>query len=155
MNQKLILAEKERCQQLMMAEIDGETTGKEKAELSELLQKYPELSLEQSTFRQLKEVTQNMKLKQPDAEIWQTYWYNVYNRIERGFAWFIFTLGIGILIVYGLLQAVLDLWNEPNLPMIVKLGIFGILLGLVLLLISTLREKLFLRRHERYKEVKK
>lgn len=146
---------KDRCRKLMMAELDGEIKISEKEELLQLLQEYPDLNKEYKSFREMKEVTETMSLKKPDPEVWETYWYKIYNKIERGLAWFILTIGAGILIVYGLGQALSNLWQDPNTPALLKIGIFGALLGLILLLISVLREKLFLRRHERYKEVKR
>ncbi len=146
--------QKERCKQLLMALIDGEITAEEHQELERLLRQFPEFREELANFQELKEVTRAMKLKSPDPEVWQTYWQNVYNRIERGLAWLIFTVGAAILIAYGLMKVVMEIWNDPDLPAIVKYGLYGVILGLVLLLISVLREKLYLRKHERYKEVK-
>ena len=154
MSRKNINAE-DRCRQLMMAELDGEISSEEKKELHELLQQNPNLKEELHSFTQLKEVTNTMAFKTPDPEIWETYWYNIYNKIERSLAWFILTIGAGILVIYGIGQAVLNIWEDPQISFIVKVGIFGAFLGVFLLLISVLREKLFLRRQERYKEVKR
>ena len=147
--------ERERCRHLIMAKLDSELSRIEGDELQSLLNKYPDLKKEYQSFKQLKEVTNTMAFKNPDKEIWETYWYNIYNRIERGLAWFVLTLGAAILITYGLGQAFSGIWHDPNLPAIVKVGIFAALAGLILLLISVLREKLFLRQHERYKEIKR
>ncbi|HDL18380.1 MAG TPA: hypothetical protein ENH29_04945 [Bacteroidetes bacterium] len=147
--------EKERCRQLMMAVLDGELSRIESDELQSLFKKYPDLKNEYLSFKQLKEVTNTMAFKNPDKEIWETYWYNIYNRIERGLAWFVLTLGASILIAYGLGEMFADVWKDANLSTILKIGIFAALAGLILLLISVLREKLFLRHHERYKEVKR
>ncbi|MBN2029408.1 hypothetical protein JW824_04120 [bacterium] len=145
----------ERCHLLMMAEIDGEISPSEKEELQRLLKEFPDCLSDFQSFKQLKEVTNKMALKKPDSEIWETYWYSIYNRIERSLAWLIFTVGVGILIVYGVVQLVSDLWQDTNIPLILKLGIFGTLLGLFILLISVIREKLYLKKNERYKEVQR
>lgn len=149
------LDKKERCHLLMMAEIDGEISPSEKNELQRLLKKFPDCLSDFQSFKQLKEVTDKMVLKKPSSEIWETYWYSVYNRIERKLAWLVFTVGIGILVVYGAIQLVSDLWQDTAIPFILKLGIFATLLGLFILLISVIREKLFLRQNERYKEVQR
>ncbi len=146
---------KDRCRQLMMADLDGELSPFERNELQDLLNSFPDLIREIDSFRQLKEVTNPMTLKKADPEIWETYWYNIYNRIERSIAWFIFALGAGILIVYGIGEAMSGIWRDPDISVIIKIGLFGALLGVVLLLISVLREKLFVRRNERYKEVQR
>ena len=118
---------KDRCRQLMMAEFDGEIKKSEKDKLLQLLKEYPDLNEEYKSFLELKEVTDTMSLKNPDPEIWETYWYGIYNKIERGLAWFILTFGAGILIVYGLGQVLSNLWQDPNIPILLKIGIFGAL----------------------------
>jgi uncharacterized membrane protein len=145
---------KERCQALMMAALDGEITKAENSELQILLNRFPDLRVEYQSFTKLREVTKTMKLKEPDSDIWQTYWYNVYNRLERGLAWFIFTVGAAVVLAYSFGQVLFDLWKNSSLPLILKIGIFGLILGVILLLLSILREKLFLRKHERYKEIR-
>ena len=144
---------KERCQQLITAAVDGELAPGEEKELEQLLGRFPELRKEFHEFKSLKEVTKSMKIKSPDPEFWQVYWQNVYNRIERGLAWFLFTIGAGILITYGLVEGLLEILRDPNLSVIVKIGIFSLVLGLVMLLLSVIREKHFRKQHERYKEV--
>jgi hypothetical protein len=149
------LNKKERCQQLIMAEIDGEISSSEKNELQKLLKEFPDYLSDLKSFKQLKEVTDKMSLKKPASEIWETYWYRVYNRIERSAAWLFFTVGVSILIVYGGIQLISGLWQDATIPLVLKLGLFGTLLGLFILLISVVREKLFLRKNERYKEVQR
>ena len=147
--------EKERCRALMMSAIDGVISPDEKTELQTLLKKYPDLEQELKTFHQLKEVMDKVELQKPKDDLWKTYWYSVYHRMERGLAWFLFSVGAAILIAYGLFQAVMEIWVDTDLPLIIKIGIFSAILGTVVLLISVVREKLFLRRNERYKEVRR
>ncbi len=92
--------EKEKCRLLMMALVDGEITTEEKIELDTLINKFPDLQKENQEFLKLKEMTQTMKLKEPDQEIWLTYWQSIYNRIERNFAWLLFGIGAAVLLTY-------------------------------------------------------
>lgn len=144
---------RERCQHLMMALIDGEISQLEKTELDNIISKYPDLQEEYQEYLKLKEVTQTMKLKEPDQEIWQTYWQNIYNRIERGFAWILFGIGAAVLLAFGLYTFIINIWATTEIPFLIKVGIYIALVGMILLLISIMREKLFLWRNERYKEV--
>jgi hypothetical protein len=146
---------RERCRILMMAEIDGEISAEEREELRTLLKRYPELSQEFEQFTRMKEVMDHMQLEKPKDDIWKTYWFNVYHRLERGLAWFLFTLGACIVFAYGLFRAVLGIWADADIPLIIKIGIFSVILGAIILLISVIREKVFLSRRERYKEVQR
>lgn len=96
-----------------------------------------------------------MKLKEPDQEIWLTYWQSIYNRIERNFAWLLFGIGASVLLTYGLYALIINIWEATEIPLLIKFGIYVVMLGMVLLFISIIREKLFLWRNERYKEVLK
>jgi len=154
MNEKNI-DEKEKCRLLMMALVDGEFTTEEKIELDTLINRFPDLQKEYKEFLILKEVTQTMKLKEPDQEIWLTYWQSIYNRIERNFAWLLFGIGAAVLLTYGLYALIINIWEATEFPLLIKFGIYVVMLGMVLLFISIIREKLFLWRNERYKEVLK
>jgi hypothetical protein len=50
--------------------------------------------------------------------------------------------------VEGLIQA-------PDVPVFFKIAILSVLGGVVILLVSLVREQLFVRKRERYKEVEK
>ncbi len=96
-----------------------------------------------------------MTLKTPPDEVWDDYWMNIYNRIERGIAWIIFSIGAIILMTYGLFKAVEEIIADPQLAVIVKIGIITVIGGLVILAVSILREKLRVRKSDPYKEIKR
>ena len=81
---------------------------------------------------------------------------NIYNRIERGIGWIIFSVGCMILITYGLFKAVESIIADPQLETIIKVGIIAVIAGTVILLVSVLRERLFVRKTDQYaKEVER
>ena len=93
--------------------------------------------------------------KSPPEEQWDHYWRSVYNRIERGIGWTLASVGAAVLIGYGLWHAIQGLLADTGMPEILKLAIFALLAGAAVLLISTIREKLFTYRNDRYKEVER
>lgn len=96
-----------------------------------------------------------MKLKSPSQEVFDSYWMGVYNRIERGIGWIIFSVGAVILITYGLFKFAETLINDSQLETIVKIGIIGIIAGIVIIFVSIIREKLTIRKTDKYKEVQR
>ena len=96
-----------------------------------------------------------MKQKAPPEEVRDKFWINVYNRLERSIGWIIFTVGAVILITYGLFKAVESILSDTQLVGIVKVGILAAIAGLVILFVSVLREKLFVRKSDPYKEVQR
>ena len=155
MNDQTKTRDQERFQQLLMGALDNELPSDELLEFNVLVRQYPEFKTELEQYRHLKEVTQSMKFKSPKQEVWDNYWMRVYNRIERGIAWIIFSIGAVILITYGLFKAVEAIIADPQLEFIIKIGIIAVLAGLVILFVSVVREKLFVRKSDPYKEIER
>lgn len=148
--------ERERFEHLLMAALDGELAPQEQAQFDRYLRDYPECAREYQRYRTLKEVTSTMQFQKPPLEVWDSYWTRVYNRLERGLGWILFSIGAIVLLTYGLYHAVESLIADPGLAPVVKLGMLGVIAGLVILLVSVIREKLFTAKSDRYqKEVQR
>jgi hypothetical protein len=145
----------ERFQLLLMGAIDNELTPEQWAEFQHLLSQDRARAEEWKRYQQLKEVTHAMKFKSPSNEVWDNYWTRVYNRIERGIGWIIFSIGAIILLTYGIFKAVESLIADPKLEGIVKVGIIAVILGLVILIVSVVREKFFIQKSDPYKEIQR
>jgi hypothetical protein len=145
----------ERARRLMMAALDGELSGAEHDELRELLAADAGLRREFERLQRVKEVTSTMEMRQPPEEVWDPYWTSVYNKAERGVGWILVSIGAIILAGYGLWHAAEAIVADTNLPGFVKIALFGLFLGVAVLLVSVVREKLFTSRHDRYREVKR
>ena len=149
MNQK-----HEQFRILMMKALDGELSPREETEFQQLLQDEA-FRREWLEFKQLKEVTQGMKFKNPPQEVWDSYWMSVYNRLERGLAWILFSIGAIIFLSYGLYQLFHEVVNGSELPLLLRVATVALVIGTAILLVSVIREKLFVRRRDPYKEVQR
>lgn len=83
------------------------------------------------------------------------YWTSVYNRMERRIGWILFSIGAIIILFFGGYKLVEGLVQAPDVPLLFKVAILSVLGGLVVLLVSLARERIFVRKRERYKEVEK
>jgi len=155
MSKPIPAALQEHFQQLLMGAVDGELTPEQQLEFNQLIEAYPHLKDEWQEYAKLKEVVKTMKLKTPPDEVWDRYWLGVYNRLERGIAWILFSVGAIILITYGIYHFIETLIVDQQLSGIVKFGIVAVIAGVVILLISVAREKLIVRQKDPYKEVKR
>ena len=79
--------EKQRFEQLLTKAIDGELEAAEQVDFDAFISRYPECRQEWQEHQKVKEATKMLKFKQPSGEVWDNYWINIYNRIERGVAW--------------------------------------------------------------------
>ncbi len=92
-------------------------------------------------------------MKDTNQNDYDLYWSKFLNRLERVVGWFLFITGILILISYGLFQFILLLLKNTQLSSFVKAGIFLTVVGFVLLLFSVVRERLTLRKKDKYTEI--
>jgi len=152
-NTQLSSYEWNRFRMLMMAMLDGEISNGDKREFQQYLSTYPECQKEWNEYQKLKEITMQVKFKEPPEEIWDRYWLSVYNRIERGIGWIFVSIGAMIVLFYGGFKAVESLIVDPTIVLALKIGIIALLIGTVIVLVSVIREKFFTRKYDKYKEI--
>ncbi len=140
---------------LMMAALDGELDDAGRAELESRLAADDELRAEYERLEHVKELTMMSKVQEPPQEQWDTYWQSVYRRLERGVGWILVSLGALVLASWGLWQGITSLLADTGVPSPVKLAIFAVGVGSLVLVFSVFREKLFTYRHDPFKEVER
>lgn len=145
----------DRFQILLMGAIDRELTEQDRTEFEFMIQNNSEFNKEYEQYKKLKEVTNSMKFKSPPAEVWDKYWLGIYNRIERGIGWIIFSIGFILLSSYAIYKFIMSLITDPNLDSFVKFGVLTLVTGLVILIVSVFREKLTMRHSDPYKEIQR
>jgi ferric-dicitrate binding protein FerR (iron transport regulator) len=145
-------AARERARTLMMAALDGECSMDERRELESLLAGAPDLAADFRRMARVKEVTTGMRLQSPPEEVWDRYWTSVYSRAERGVAWVLISAGAVILSAYWLWQAIAALLADTTVPALIRVAVLALGLGLVILLVSVLREKMFTHRRDPYEK---
>lgn len=143
----------ERLRHLMMAEVDEEISGEERAELESALDEDPDLRNELEAFQRLKEVTDTMSPLKPPGETWDRYWEDVYRRLERGIAWVLVSLGTIVLGTWGLWNVARGLIEDTSMPTFIRWSLLALLAGFVILFVSVLRERLFMGKSDPYKDV--
>jgi hypothetical protein len=139
----------------MMAALDGELSADERRELDGVFDDHPEIRHEFAVLRRVKEVTGSMAYKEPPEEIWDRYWLSVFNRVERGIGWILISTGAVVLLAWGAWRWLEALWGDAGLPLFAKLAIMAVSVGLLVLCVSVIREKLFAYRRDPYKEIER
>jgi len=147
--------QKHRFHLLLMAALDRELSPEDEREFKNFLAISPDCQREWEEYQKLKEATVQLKFMQPPEEVWDRYWLNVYNRIERGLGWILISIGAMIVLFYGAFKAVEVILADTQLEWFMKAGILAVLGGLVILLVSVLREKLLLRKTDKYREIQR
>lgn len=145
----------QKIKELISSYHDGELGNREKKMLEEHLEQCAECRREFEEMGKFEEVMGKMQLKKPQKEMWEVYWNTVYNRLERGLGWILLSIGGMIILFFGGYKAVERIIQDSSTPLLLKVGILTVLGGVVVLLVSLLREQLFVHKRERYKEVEK
>jgi hypothetical protein len=147
-------AEKEINLQIM-AFLDGELNEANARQIERMIKEDSEYRRIYESLRDLQEVTQEMKFKKLPEMYWDEYWKHVYNRIERGFSWIF--ISVGAIIVLGFIswQAIQSLIMSDAIHPLMKVGIILLTIGLVILFVSVIREKLMVRKVDKYREVER
>jgi hypothetical protein len=81
-------------------------------------------------------------------------WSNIMNdltvRASRGAGWLLYVIGTVVVVAYGVYEFTID----DEIPALVKTSVAAIVVGLVLLFISVLRQRLVARKTDKYEDVK-
>ncbi len=140
---------------LMMGYLDNELSDEQKRQFEEHLDGCSECTDELKEFRKLKAITDEVTLVEPEDRMWQEYWDGIYNRIERGLGWIIFSVAAILMTIYGGFRAIEELIKDPNVEIILKVGLLALIAGLAILFVSVLRERLYFWKRDRYKDVRR
>ena len=144
-----------RIKELIPSYFDRELSPEQKHMVEEHIQSCAPCKKEWEEMRKFEEVMDKMEFKKPKPETWHMYWTSIYNRLERRLGWILFSVGAIILLFFGGYKMVESLIQDPTTPILLKVGILAVLAGVIILLVSVLRERIFVRKRERYKEVEK
>ncbi|GAB4175220.1 MAG: hypothetical protein Kow00108_10370 [Calditrichia bacterium] len=105
-------------------------------------------------MQKLKEET--LRFKQdlsPPVDV-DYFWDSFYNRLERKLSWFLVLLGSVTLMMTGLFITIKEVLISNNLSVPLKIAILVMVTGGLLLATSVLREKLFVKKSDKFRKVK-
>jgi predicted anti-sigma-YlaC factor YlaD len=139
----------------MMGYLDNELDAEQRRTFEAHLAGCSDCRKEIEEFTKLKQITDDVTLVEPEDRLWQQYWGRLYNRIERGIGWVIFSLAGILLIIYGGFTAIEKLISDPTVSVLLKVGLLALLVGLAVLFVSVLRERIYFWSKDRYRDVRR
>ncbi len=140
-----------RFRELMMASLDGEICAEDRARLESHLAECADCRREFDGLSKLTRLVGEIELPGPSQEDMMKYWPSVYAKIERGAGWGLMIVGALIWAAYGVYLFITD----PTTGSLTKFLIALPVVGVLMLLISVIRERVNVGRSERYKEVER
>jgi len=139
----------------MMGYLDNELSDEQRRRFEEHLAACHECADELAEFRRLKAITDEVTLVEPEDRIWQQYWDGVYNRIERSLGWIIFSISAILLTIYGGFKLIEEIITDSTVGILLKIGLLALIVGLAILFVSVLRERVYFWQRDRYKDVRR
>jgi hypothetical protein len=139
----------------IMALLDGELEDDQISGVKEHLEKCEKCTADYASIKKVKEVTGKMKLKKLPEFYWDDYWKHIYNRIERGISWLFLSLGAIIILSFAGWEFLDTLIADQHIHPLLKGGLFIFMTGIIILIVSIVREKLMVRRVDKYREVER
>lgn len=137
----------EEQQVLISGYLDGELDAEASRRMEALLAEDPAFRREFEEMKTLVVGTSAaFNVDDPPDEVWDTFLDRVYNRLERRSGWFFFLAGLIGVTLYGIYAFIVYDWG----PALVKLGAAAIVIGLVVLFVSVLRQRLEAAKTDRY-----
>lgn len=130
--------------------LDGELTDEQRERFEQHLHGCAHCQQQLAEMTALKESLAMMKFREPSDVELEKYWARVYSRLERGAGWVLLSLGAILLLCYGSFRLLEGLITDPTVDLVVKIGVVALTFGVVILFVSLLRERLAVRKVDRY-----
>ena len=140
----------EDYRQLITGYVDDELSVADRQRLESHLRACDACRRELEELVAFKEHLTMLKFKEPsDAEL-QRYWSSIYNRLERGVGWILFSLGAIVVLCWGAFEAIEEMIKDPAISLVLKVGVVSLIVGGVVLFVSLVRERLTVRKTDKY-----
>ena len=140
---------------LMMGYLDGELDEQQQKMFTEHLNQCPDCQKELAEFKEIKQLADEMALTEPQDELWQHYWKNVYNRFERMAGWICMSIAAILLLIYGGFKLIEKIIQDPTIDIVLKIGLVALIVGVAILFVSVARERLYLQKKDPYKDIRR
>jgi len=145
----------EKIKPYLAGYLDGELDPKTRQMVEEHIKQCPQCAAELEEMRKIREVLGKMETEKLPDIYWRTYWSNIYNRIERAIGWILLSIGIILLSIWGIFQVFRQFFADPSVPIMLRIAVGALSLGVIILLISLIRERIFALKHERYTKIER
>ena len=146
--------EKDACepyQILMMGFIDGELDAGQERTFKEHAYKCSSCAEELVKYQKLAEMTNAIKIKEPADYEWERIRSTIFYKIESRVGWLFVVAGSAMVFGY-LLYEICAGWEIATG---LRVGIVTAIVGFLLLLVSAIRQRLRIKKYERYEAVKR
>ena len=141
----------DEIERLLILYIDDEISKEEKEDVESHISSCANCKALMEQYMKLKKTSSEISFTKPSDETMDSYWANISSRLSRGGGWIFLIIGSVILIIYAICRFAVD----PSVHSLVKVTIAAIVIGIVLLFISVLLERIRDLKTDRYRGIEK
>ena len=141
----------EAVQEKLSAYIDGELTQQESQRVAVHLCECPACRRVCDDFSRLRDDVKRLEYPEPADAEWRKVMGAFTFKATRGAGWLLWIGGALVLAGYGLYEFLTD----PFIAALRRVGVLAVMLGIVLVFLTVLIERVTSYRHDRYKDVEK
>jgi len=135
--------------------VAGELTDSEKEIIENHIAECDECRQEYQEFKEMDMVFEEVNFTDPDEQLMEQYWSGIYNKLEKSTGVILASVGVALLLFLGTVCLFRDFLFNNSEPLFLRLGAGILIAGVVIIIVSVVREQYFYYKKERYKEVKK
>ena len=135
----------------LSAYLDGELTQQESQKVAVHLRDCQACREVHEDFRKMREDIKQLEFPQPSDEQWRTIMGGFAFKTTRGLGWLLWAAGLVILLAYGTYEFIRD----PSVHALERVGVLALILGLVLVFLTVLIERVSAFKTDKYKDVEK
>lgn len=136
---------------LLMGLLDGELTAEQLAEVSRHLNRCEACRTEYEELKRDCDPLRGLSFEEPDRQQLERFWKAPGSRFARRAGQFLVLLGCLVLVVFAAVEIARD--RAADLPL--KLGLSGIAVGMLILFLNVLLQRLCTWRQDPYREVER
>jgi anti-sigma factor RsiW len=129
--------------------LDGELSAEEKDQYEDHVRGCEDCKRELKEIGRIVELTNDLRLRPPDEEFWARYWESFSHRMERGTGFFLLIAGVIAVSAFAVYRAI----TSPDFFTFQGIAIAVVLLGLVIVFLSVVRERYHESKNDPYKGV--
>jgi anti-sigma factor RsiW len=141
----------EAIERMLSAYLDDELTQAEAQRVELHLEVCASCRTALEEMRRIQQLTAQIPFRQPSEEALEAIEQRLSVQAPRHGGWALLLIGVAAWILYGLVTAL----RHPRWPTVPELIASAVVIGLLLLFISVLRQRLLERPHDRYRRVKR
>lgn len=141
----------ETIQELLSAYLDGELTQQQRQRVRVHLDSCEACRRLFDDLERNRAAVHNLPFPEPDDEQWSRVMGGLIFKTTRGTGWLLWIGGAAVLTGYGLYEFIRD----PSIQAVERVGVLAIILGVVLVFLTVLLERLSSYRTDKYKDVEK